>query len=242
MMADDKLLQELGKLAAEQRREGERSKWERLAKGELAASEVEDLEQGTSEEERALLAAARPLDQSSRDRTFEMLAAHVRPQATPITRLRSRIGAIAGALAVAAGIALFLARSGPGDLPVYALDSSGASTSRAAPATDSNGCRLHASQRGSFELVVRPNDRVEGSVAAQAFLVRGVDVEPWSGAFELSPQGAARILDENPKLAGASELRIVVSRPGAVDPLAKARDPDARGRGFQVFRCTISTD
>ena len=258
-MDDEELLRRLGKVAADQAHDGERSPWERLARGELSDDELDALERAALEsadgeellaaarpidaraQERTVdalashLAAARPIDARAQERTVDALATHLAP-ARPPARWRARVVVAAGGLALAASVALlFLARSTE-PLPVYALHASGAASSRGpAPAgasADDAPCVLHASASGSFELVARPDDAVQGSLDARAFVVRGGEVHAWEGALAISPQGSVRILDENRKLAGAEALRLVVGRPQQLAPeraLALARGAGGPG-------------
>jgi hypothetical protein len=237
-MDDDKLLASIGALAA---RQGERSTWERVVTREASAEDLAELERlaAADPEARALLEASRPLDDLAQERIARALTARLSPARRP---MRSRIGMAAAGLALAAGVALFFGLSDrETGLPLYALDSSGAATSRA-PAAAAVACVVRADTRGSFELLARPNDAVVGPIAAKAFIVRGAEVQPFEGDLELAAKGSVRLTGENRALTGASELRIVVGRPdliGPTDARAKAGAPSASGRGWQVLRCSI---
>jgi len=220
---DDTLLRSLGSVAAEQEHASELAELERLAKEDPAMQE--------------LLEAARPLDDLAQARIVNELSAHV---SRPKKAARSRVAIAAGALALAAGVALFVRGAGGEGMPLYALEASGAASSRAPTAPAS--CALRAGPTGSFEVVARPNDALEGSIGAQAFVVRGGAVEAFTGEVEISAKGSVRITGENRSLSAASELRVVVGRAAQVTPvgaLAKARASSSSGRGWQRLRCTI---
>lgn len=263
-MDDDKLLRSLGAAAAAQQREGEGSTWERVVASKLSTEELAELERlaDTQPETRELLAASRPLDADARGRIANALGDALANRPAPSTstastaprpssvlrpaRWRSRVGLVAGGLALAAGVALFVGRSGEGALPPYFLDSSGIASSRAgAGMAPPASCVLQAGPRGSFELIARPNDAVTEPIAARAFLVRGNDVAPFPSDLEISPKGSVRLFDESRKLTGATELRVVVGRRGELSPtdaLVKARTTSPSGRGWQVLRCAVETD
>ena len=121
-------------------------------------------------------------------------------------------------------------------------DAVAVSSSRApsAASTERGACVLRPSERGSFELRARPNDAVSGTVGARAFVVRGDDVQPWDGVPEVSEKGAIRLLDENRKLMGATELRIVVGREHLSPATARDHARGATsGRAWQVLRCSV---
>jgi hypothetical protein len=279
-MDDDKLLRTLGTLAGEAERDPSASVWERLLRGELAASEVAELEQLAARDEEAasMLSLYRPLDATVREHIASELAAHLaepgvaitaasataaststtpstvaRPRPARLQPWRARVyAASAAGLALAAGVALFVTHGAePASLPLYALDVSGAATSRgpsaSAPDTSSGACTLHSSARGTFELVARTEATEAGAVTARAFLVRGGETTPWPGALEVSSAGSVRILDSAERLRGATELRVVVGRKELLAPdeaLAKARGAARSGRGWQALGCAItpSTD
>src|SRR5687768_14792229 len=186
---DDKLLRRLGALAKDQ-------------DGGLGADELAELEREAASDPnaKALLEAARPLSDDAQDRIAGNLAKQMGGAVVRPARWRSRAGAIAGALALAAGIAVFVSRSGPDAVPLYALDASGAANVRG-PSPAGSPCVLRASALGSFEVVARPHDRVDGAIGAHAFLVRtGGAVEPFPTSIETSPQGSVRVFDENRRL------------------------------------------
>ncbi len=249
--------------------------WDRLVAGELTAEEVADLERRAQTDEKVamLLSAFHPIDAASRDRMASDIAAHVtaaaeptskeKPHAAPVSLAerrerraaqpapwRSRVYAGMTALALAAGIGLFLSRSGSSaPLPLYGIDVNEAASMRG-PSTDpsaqpgaARGCALRASRRGSFEVLARADKTGTGEVTAAAFLVRGEGLEPWTGALEVSATGSVRIADASERLVGGSELRIVVGRTEQLAPAdarEKARRGEAAGAGWQVLRCTIT--
>ena len=239
MVDDDSLLASLGAVASRQR---QRSTYERVATGEVSREELAELERLAVEDPdaRVLLEAARPLDEAALERIANAVAARVSP-VRRLRRWRRRIGMTAGGLALAASIALWRMSDRGSGLPLYALDSSGAASSRALP-RPVVACVVRADQRGSFEVLARPNDAVEGTLAAQAFIVRHGEVEPFSGNLEVSAKGSVRLTGENRNLIGASELRVVVGRPHLLEPAdarVKAREHSESGHGWQVLRCAV---
>ena len=257
MNDDDKLLRTLGALGAEEERDGQASKWERLLRGELSPEEVRELERLAEKDPDTamLLSAHRPLGEDARARIVSDLEEHVAAPAKPEARKaevltherwRPRAYAFAGTLALAAGIALLVTRrGGPELLPPYALDVSGASLSRgpADPSRPAGACVLHASARGSFELLARTEQPGAGAIAAHAFLVHDGAAVPWTGALEISASGSVRIADSAQRLVGASELRVTVGRRDELAPekaLEKARAGASAGPGWQVLSCAIT--
>lgn len=257
MNDDDKLLRTLGALDAEQERDGQASQWERLLRGELSPEEVRQLERlaENDPDTAMLLSAHRPLGEDARARIVSHLEQHLATPAKPQAqkadvltreRWRPRAYAFAGALALAAGIALLVThRGGPELLPPYVLDVSGASLSRgpADPARSAGACMLHASARGSFELLARTEHPGAGEIAAHAFLVHDGAAVPWTGALEVSASGSVRIADSTQRLVGASELRVAVGRRDELAPdkaLEKARAGPSAGPGWQVLSCAVT--
>lgn len=221
---DDRLLRRLGALAKDQEREP-------------TAEELAELEGVAS------------LDADAQDRIAANLEKQMGGKGGMVVRparWRAQVGVLASGLALAAGVALFMSRSGTDAVPLYALDTSGAASVRG-PSTPSSGatattCVLRASSLGSFEVIARPHDPVDGAIGAHAFLLRGGVVESFTTPLEISPQGSVRASGENQRLVGASELRVVVGRPselGPDDALSKARGTATSGRGWQMLRCTI---
>ncbi len=224
---DDKLLSALGRMAKE---------------GELTPEEIADLERRADEEAKAFVLASRPLDADARARIVEKIAFSL-PRKKPTMRgaaWRSRAPMVLGALALAAVIAFVLRPKPPGDLPLYEIESSGVSSARAPAATPSS-CVLHASSTGSFELLVRANDAVHGSIVAHAFAERASGIERIATDIEVSPTGSVRVSAPNARLEGAKAILVVVGRSEALDAdtaLTKAREGRS-GAGFQTLRCAV---
>jgi hypothetical protein len=158
-------------------------------------------------------------------------------------RWRSRVPIVVGAVAIAAAVAFVLRPSASGDLPLYAIESSGASSSRAPSTSASSACVLHTSATGSFELVVRANDAVRGAVVAHAFALRGKELVRVASEIDVSETGSVRLSAANETLEDASAIVIVVGRPEVVGPaeraLAKAKTNATSGAGWQALRCTV---
>jgi hypothetical protein len=106
---------------------------------------------------------------------------------------------------------------------------------------------LRLSPQSTLDLTLRPATKVEGQLAAHAFVVQNGDVRPISAAIEIAPTGALRLRGvAGEMLSGArgpAELRVVVGRAeaiGAADgPRQKAAAPEGRGRGWQTLRYAI---
>jgi hypothetical protein len=175
------------------------------------------------------------LDDLARERIVAHLAANV-----PRKKASRGPYVLAGALALAAGIAFAVTRLGePDPLPEYALYASGDSSARGPAPAAPKACVLKAGTVGSFELVASTEAaRVEGPLVARAFLVKGGAVVAFPGKVEVSPQGSVRLQDDASKLAGATELRVVVAR-SAGDAELKVLGPPWSGNGWQVLRCAI---
>lgn len=186
-----------------------------------------------------VMAEVRPIDAAAQERMTNALAAKL--QRSSRSRWPSRVGLVTSALALAAGLTVFVRSSSTGVLPSYTLDSSGVATQRA-PSAASGPCKLNANSTGSFELVARPDEAVEGTVRALAFAARGPNVEPWEGSLEVSPKGTVRIVGDNRTLTTASELRIVIRRTDTLSPteaLAMARAPEKQTRETRVLTCAV---
>jgi hypothetical protein len=153
-----------------------------------------------------------------------------------------RAAVIAAPLALAAGVALWIAMPGAAPLARYDVTASGGEQAMRAPAP--GGTVVHVGPHDSrIELVVRPAT-TEHDVEAHPFAVRGASVEPWTSTSETSAEGAIRITGTSAALAGASELRVLVGHPralgNATDQLEKARRGAAAGEGWQVVTVALA--
>jgi len=238
---DDDLLKALGRIAAD---DAQRSaKHERVATrtaSEDDLAELARLEESGTAEEKALAAAARPLDHAARDRIAGALAAKMAPRQRAERRW-GRFGVIAGGLALAASIAFLVLRRDPYGLPTYTIDPTSAASMRSPSATDStNGCALRASDAGEFEIILRPSNATRGAVTAQMLVRKGNETRSLAGEVEVAPSGSIRIHGQRSGLVGASSLLVVVGLPSAFanNALYKAQTTE-QGEGWQSIGCAI---
>jgi hypothetical protein len=236
-MNDDDLLKQLGAAARAERDEDPR--WERYALGTATESERAALEALEGDESERKRAAYRPLADAVLDR-MAARATPVRPIRGPASWFRRAV-AVAGPLAIAAGVALYIATPTATPLARYDVSTSGGEQALRAPSTA--GTSVHVGSHASrVELLLRPATR-ESEVEAHAFAVRGDDVEPWEATSEYSAEGTARITGSSAALRDASEIRVVVGHPRALGDagtqLARARGGSASGKGWQVIAVPI---
>lgn len=238
---DDHLLKALGRIAADDARATEQH--ERVATGVASKEDLDALarleEEGTPDE-RALAAAARPLDDAARDRITGALAAKMAPRRRAERRW-GRFGVIAGGLALAASIAFLVLRRDPYGLPRYSIDPTSIASMRAPAApTSVDGCTLQASESGEFEIILRPSSTTRGQVTAQMLVRKGNETKVLSSEVEVAPSGSIRIHAPRKGLVGATSLTVVVGLPTAFanNALFKAQTTD-EGDGWQSFGCAI---
>ncbi|WP_164018023.1 hypothetical protein [Pyxidicoccus trucidator] len=228
----DKLLLELGRVARErQRAESRDERWESLTEGTLSEDERRELERLAAEDPSAAEAyeALRPLDAAAREgiatRLERELAAEPAREAAPPARSappapRSRwrrlAPAVAALAAAAAVLLLALPREAP-PLPGYTLSVSSEQAVRAG-ATEPEVPRLGPGSR--LDVLLRPEQAVEGPVEVRAFLLRSGEARAWSPLLERSPEGAVRIRGPVEALLplppGEWTLAIAVGRPGTL--------------------------
>lgn len=207
---------------------------EAVARGET----VEALEGRAAEdaEVAALLAASRPLGAAVEER----IAARIAPASRPVTRatpktnvvpFARRLAMVAGPLALAAAVLLYVVagrdgQSGLALLPDYAVSASGDQTMRGpAPAVSTNALRLHAGD-APFEIVARPATTAGTKVVAYVFAIGEGEPSPVDAKIKISPEGSIRIQGRARALQGARELRVVI---GVAEGSIKRFD-DALGR------------
>ena len=260
-MDDDKLLRDLGRLAAEDEADDDprRETWDRLVRNELSSAEIAELEAlaATDDDVKQKLAVFRPLEADTRSTITSRIAEHVaepprqstsgteKADVVALGSWKPRAYAFVTALAIAAAVLLFVRRSPEiAPLPPYLVEASGASTARGpSTAPGPSSCVLNAADRGSFELVARAHDGEAGVVKATAYVVRSGGLHSWPGNVEVAPTGAVRIVGPRKDLAGATELRLFVEREGALssaDGYAKVREGAGAGPGWQVVTCSVA--
>jgi hypothetical protein len=236
----DKLLAALGRLAAEQEREG--AKWESTVRGDTSPDELFD-----PHRDEGLLAAARPLDEAARERITKNLVGKLSPAKYAVKRARwsSRLGMAVGGFALAASLGFLVLHDHDEPLPFYSFDPTTLAKSRSpAPHTATRPpCALRADARGSFELVARPETAMkERKVTARVFVLRGSTLSPWAGDVELSDSGSVRVFGSNESLLGATELRVVVDLTSDTHPLEDRARAAVDGPTTRVISCAVVHD
>ena len=149
------------------------------------------------------------------------------------TRRRSVVALllIPAAILVTATLLLLRLRMEPPTVPGYAL-----------AAADGGPVVLRAGER--FRLVVEPERRVIGAVAARGFLLRGDEVHAWDAPFTVDRDGSIRL--DGPVDAlfagiapGPWEVAVAVGRPETLPTaprdVLRARDAEA-GTGDAAWR------
>lgn len=209
---------------------------EELAHGRLDDDDVaflRALAEGDEQNE-ARLEAYAPIGEERRAEMAERLAWRIRVE----RRSRRVRGVLASGLAVAAAAAaalLMVPFGRDGELPGYRLDlGAGARTER------SVGAEVAVPEFTSttrLELVLRPEERVSGDVAASGWLRgpgEGAPLEPWPVHFEVAEGGAIRVAGEArellPNEPGEYALHLIVARhlPDAVTQRAWVEANDSR--------------
>jgi anti-sigma factor RsiW len=225
----DKLLQELGRVARErQRAESRDERWESLTEGTLSEEDRRELERLAAQDPSTAEAyeAYKPLDAAAKERIAasleRQLAGESVPQApaparvVPISSSRWRrvVPAVAAMAAAAVVLILALPRQGP-PLPGYTLALSSEQTVRSG-APEPEVPRLGPGSQ--LDVLLRPEQAVEGPMEVRAFLVRPGEARAWNPPLERSPEGAVRIRGPVEALLsippGEWTLAVAVGRPG----------------------------
>jgi hypothetical protein len=169
----------------------------------------------------------------------------------PFGRTMGRALMVLAPLAAAAAVAFVVMGKGGGDsLPDYAVDVTGGDRkvrgddgvrSVIEPQRDPHAGavrEVHVSEGSRFSIVLRPETRVEGPVAARAVLVRDGRSQEFRVPIEVAPEGAVRLVattEDFPAPAhGTWGLVVVVGRPDAL-PASEDVARKAAGRGFRTF-------
>jgi hypothetical protein len=227
-VTDEKLLHALGRVAAEQAREGER--WEALAAAPpVTAADADD-------DARRLFTP--PSDASVERMTVPVLALLAKQK--PARRGVRWIGA-GGALAAAAAVALFVAGARD-DMPGYTLAVSGGLRGERGAEAPSAVKPLTVAAGTRVVLLARPDARDEGAVSGATFLRCGGDAHAVASEQERSEKGALRItLRGDDVVAGhpagtACAIVLVVDRsPEAEHHALEALGGASKGRGWLRF-------
>jgi hypothetical protein len=247
---DDELLAKLKTASAKDPARARAPRWERLASGEADDAERRALEAiARADGDDEAMTALAPSTDAERARALETVE-RARKAATvvPIAR-RRRAGAIASAgaaIAIAAGVALWVVSRGPTasePLPSFALTVGGADqTMRSgAPAPAASVTRLGPG--AELRIRLRPESDVTGPLDVRLAIVDARGPLRWNAPYRVSPSGVVEIagpvssLIEGPN--GRREIAVAVGRPGSVPESATdIVNAPASGRFF-VYRATL---
>lgn len=234
-MTEDDVLARVGRLAREE--QSDDARFERVARGEADAAELEELEQKAAADPvlATRLDGSRPLEEKAVDRITErVLAARAgkgarREQAgegaTVVSlhaRWVKRLVTGVGPLALAAAMILYVVagpRLGPSspELPDYSVTATSEQAMRGAGEASAR-LRVGKARDARFEIVLRPATAPATKVVAYAFAMGepGSDANPLDAKTEVSDEGAVRITGASRMLEGAREIRIVVGDPASI--------------------------
>jgi hypothetical protein len=243
-----------------------------VARGEAGSEVVIELERraASDPELAAAIASSRPLGAEAEARIWARIEAErvalrakvaragardaagsapvaSKPREGRVVALARRAAVIAGPLALAAAVTLYVAgRGGGGEgavLPEYALTAGGDQAMRGSesPSVSATQLRLQAGPEATFELLVRPATAAPARVAAYCFAIGEGEPNPVEATIEVAAEGSVRIRGPARALAGAREVRVVLGTANDSikrfdDALARARDgnSDARVRVLKV--------
>jgi hypothetical protein len=220
--------------------------WVNLARDAAQASARKDEEaraELASSEHAALLA---PADELARARMAASLPwPEVKPEGA-IKRVRTwgrgrRAMTLAGPLAAAAAIALWLGTGGHGaPLPEYEVATRGAPAAMRGASSVSTGAAataIEVNAHGEVNLVFRPVAAIQGAIVAEAFVVDASGAHAWKPPMEISPEGAVRIAGASDAVfggrSGAFDVVLVAARPGGLPDEAHALD-SLSGKGGEL--------
>lgn len=237
-------------------------RWDALAAGTATDEELAALEELAAADPSAADAprAFAPFGQAEKDRFLEAIRGTLaappavvdapppssrRAPLVPLVRAKpsrgTRFGYVAAALALAAGLALVVLRSGgpagPG-LPGYSLELSSEQEIRGEPAAAGE-----LRPGGRLVLSLRPDVALDGELTARVFVALGGVALPVDGRAEVSAEGAVRFEGKLPSalVPGAGELVVLVGRPAAVLAVSPARVlAEADGAELRVVRRAIA--
>lgn len=223
-MTDEELLAQLGQLAKRQD-DAEDAQWDALARGELDASALSELEARAADDPEVALRLQlfRPVDDGAKARILEALTSMPRPAqaARPAKRrpAAARWALAAVPLAMAAALALFLMRpQALAPLPDYSA------TLRGGQAEQRSGDESAVTPRigpgSQLELQLRPSVDVDGAVEARAFVVRAGEVTRLEVSPQIAPSGGFRLQGRAAawfgSARGPAEMVILVGRVGTL--------------------------
>ncbi|MBL9027902.1 MAG: hypothetical protein JNL21_37265 [Myxococcales bacterium] len=223
---DDDVLSRLAEVAREDMREpvvgdeaGEQAELARALQAPISERRTEEMAEAALAAFASGPAADREGEADARSRSAEVVPG-------PGFFRQRRVAAVVTALALAAGIALFVLPREPGTgpersaLPSYELAVSGGQAQlRSEPAS-----LLRIGPGSALVATLRPSTAEREPVIARAYLVRGGEAHPLDLSVTVSPEGAVRLagtIEKLPIPAGDAELVIAVAREGVeIDPLA----------------------
>lgn len=238
---DEQLLEELGRLARDEREEETArldGRWDALAAGALDDGEAARLRAEAAEaapaEAEAAWQAFRPFDDDFRQRLLatasDQLAAEETGEAEEMDKAENRGGGrvirgprrwwLPPAILAAAAVLVLLLRPMPpaAPLPGYGLELAG-SVRATRSETPADAPRRPFAPGNRLRLVLTPEVAVEGPVAARFFLVHGGEAAPLRAPEAAVSEAGAVLLEgtvggEVRLPEGDSELLVVVGRPG----------------------------
>lgn len=216
------------------------------------------------DEEEQKEAAVRPegapaFDATAEDRIATRLLAKPK-KATPktaearspkVVRPHRWLTTVTPIVALAAGVALFVAVRGPRGrpLPAYALSVVSASQPRA-PSSVANAPEYTVDPDGDLEIVARPAVPLSG-LLAEGIVVRAGEAKPWIVPIEISSDGALQISGDARTLfpetiggtRGICDIAIFVAGadalPSEPEAMKIAKAPPTETRNFRVVRARI---
>lgn len=231
---DDDVLSRLAEVAREDMREpvvgdeaGEHAELARALQAPISERRTEEMAEAALAAFASGPAAGREGEADARDRSAEVVPG-------PGFFRQRRVAAVVTALALAAGIALFVLPREPGTspersaLPSYEITvTGGQSQLRSEPAS-----LLRIGPGAALVATLRPSTAEREPVIARAFLVRGGKAHPLDLSVTVSPEGAVRLagtIEKLPIAAGEAELVVTITRTGTeIDPLFEPSSSAAR--------------
>jgi len=258
---EDRILREVGALAAEQQRfEGEEALLRDYCEGRLSPAEVEKLEQRAVEDSefQQRFEAYRPLGVSARAGIADVLVRLQQDEAAASVRERASVGSGLAqwrawlerlrwySLPAAAAVALliwWLLPVGPDGgpaLPAYDISARGGIRQVRGEA-EQEIAKLAAGSE--LELTLRPSTAVEGKLAVAVFVVTPEGSQPVAAHAQLAASGAARLIIARSAfgdLSGIVRLRVVIGRPERLQSAAELASASATaGPGWRRLELRV---
>lgn len=240
-MSHQDLLHQLGQRAREDDAIAADPRWEERARGSPVAEEPG--EGGSPAVNEVMREATKPLDDAEIDALTDHVLGSLPAKGAavvPLFKRRSAVGALAGALALAAGIALFLRAPGIAPVPDYDLDvGRGRASSRNIPAPSGPPAFSPGTE---VEILARPHDAVDGAVAVRGALVREGETRAFEPSFQ-AENGSIRIAGTRETLFGGApdgawELWLAVGRREAL-PARLPPDRPVDAKAVKILRAKV---